>query len=121
MVKNTTESLRRVAETPGGIGYATASEVVIHRTLPIKSLLLAYNSDKPFIPPFSNKNMNQVNQQAFADGSYPITRKLYVIIKKDGGLDEQAGTAYANLLLSIEGQKLIEQAGFAPIRKLSPK
>ena len=39
-----------------------------------------------------------------------------MIIKKDGGLDEQAGTAYANLLLSVEDQKLVEQAGFAPIR-----
>ncbi|KAB8314144.1 hypothetical protein SD81_039800 [Tolypothrix campylonemoides VB511288] len=121
VVKNTTESLKMVAATPGGIGYATASEVVNQRAIPIKSLPLAYNSDKPFIPPFSNKNMNQVNQQAFADADYPITRKLYVIIKKDGGRDEQAGTAYANLLLSIEGQKLIEKAGFAPIRKLSPQ
>jgi|GEM_PF-5731090 len=51
---------------------------------------------------------DSVNQQTFADNSYPITRELYVIIKKDGGRDEQAGTAYANLLLSVEGQKLVE-------------
>ncbi|MDF5731320.1 MAG: hypothetical protein PUP92_25790 [Rhizonema sp. PD38] len=42
-----------------------------------------------------------------------------MIIKKDGGLDEQAGTAYANLLLSIEGQRLVKQSGFAPIRALN--
>jgi len=31
-------------------------------------------------------------------------------------LDEQAGNAYANLLLTNEGQDLIQQAGFVKIR-----
>jgi phosphate transport system substrate-binding protein len=38
------------------------------------------------------------------------------VLKRDGKLDEQAGVAYANLLLSDEGQKLVKQAGFMPIR-----
>jgi phosphate transport system substrate-binding protein len=120
-VENATESLNKVATTPGGIGYTTASEVVKQKTVPVKLLPLAWSTDKPYVPPFSGTNIDMVNQQAFTDDSYPITRKLYVIIKKDGGRDEQAGTAYANLLLSVEGQELVERAGFAPIRPLSSK
>jgi len=31
-------------------------------------------------------------------------------------LDEQAGVAYANMLLSDEGQELVQQAGLIPVR-----
>ncbi|KAB8329962.1 hypothetical protein SD80_032595 [Scytonema tolypothrichoides VB-61278] len=120
-VNNTTKSLQRVADTAGGIGYATASEVVNQKTVPVKVLPLARSANKPYVAPFSGTNIEKVNQLAFIDSSYPMTRKLYVIIKKDGGVNEEAGTAYANLLLSVEGQKLVEQAGFAPIRPLTSK
>ena len=39
-----------------------------------------------------------------------------VIIKQNGQVDEQAGEAYAKLLLTYEGQQLIKKAGFIPIR-----
>jgi phosphate transport system substrate-binding protein len=39
-----------------------------------------------------------------------------VIIKEDGQIDQQAGEAYANLLLTNEGQELISNAGFVRIR-----
>jgi phosphate transport system substrate-binding protein len=39
-----------------------------------------------------------------------------VVIKKDGGLDEQSGTAYINMLLSDEGQQLVTFAGLVRIR-----
>ncbi len=115
-VENTTKSLNRVANTLGGIGYATTSEVVNLKTVNIKALPLGDDKHEP-ISPFSVKSIYKINEQAFADHSYPITRKLFVIIKKDGGLNEQAGNAYANLLLSVEGQKLVEESGFTPILK----
>jgi phosphate transport system substrate-binding protein len=37
-------------------------------------------------------------------------------VRRDGKVDEQAGAAYANLLLSGEGQRLVEQMGFVPLR-----
>jgi phosphate transport system substrate-binding protein len=58
----------------------------------------------------------QVNQVAIVNNIYPITRRLFVIIKRDGRLDEQAGFAYVNLFLSEEGQQLVEEAGLARIR-----
>jgi phosphate transport system substrate-binding protein len=38
-----------------------------------------------------------------------------VIVKQDGLIDQQAGEAYSNLLLTNEGQKLITKAGFVRI------
>lgn len=113
-VRDTTDSLRKVAQTPGGIGYATASEVIGQQT--IRPLPLAKGSDQDFISPFTGEETTGINQAAFADGSYAVTRRLFVVIKRDGRLDEQAGVAYANMLLSNEGQELVQQAGFVPVR-----
>lgn len=111
IVENTTEAIRKVATTPGGISYATASQVKGQKT--ISPLALARFDGEAFIPPFCNNKL--VNHYAFTNGSYPLTRKLFVVIKR-GGIDEQAGLAYANLLLTDEGQKALVEAGFAPIR-----
>ncbi len=59
---------------------------------------------------------NQLNTPAFQSGKYPITRRLFVIVKQDGGVDQQAGEAYAKLLLTFQGQELIAKAGFVGIR-----
>lgn len=112
IVENITEAIRKVATTPGGISYATASQVNGQQT--ISPLALTRYEGEAFIPPFAN-DKHLVNRFAFTDGSYPLTRKLFVVIKK-GGIDEQAGVAYANLLLTDEGQRAIVEAGFAPIR-----
>jgi len=34
--------------------------------------------------------------------------------KQGGGIDEKAGIAFANLLLSDKGQRLVEEAGYVP-------
>lgn len=108
--RDTTESIRKVSSTIGGVGYATASEVCNQST--VKTLSIG-DKGKASVAPC---NGSQVNLPAFVQAEYPITRRLFVIIRKDGKLDEQAGVAYANLLLSDEGQMIIEQAGLAPIR-----
>ena len=106
-VRDTTQSIREVANTPGGIGYATASEVIGQKT--ILPLPLAKNATQGFVSPFTD---TVVNKSAFADGSYPLTKRLFVVIKRDGSMDEQAGVAYTNMMLSNEGQELVEKAGF---------
>lgn len=121
-VYSTTPALRKVAENLGGIYYASAPEVVPQ--CGIKSLPLGKSEDK-FVPPYQQPSIppdqcpqqrNQLNELAFQKGEYPITRRLFVIIKQNGQLDEQAGQAYADLLLTDQGQKLIEKAGFVPLR-----
>ena len=121
-VETTTDSIRLVAKMPGGISYATASEVIGQKSIDplslaiINPLPLSLTDNKEFISPFDINNKDIVNSVAFANGSYPLTRRLFIIIKRNGGVDEQAGIAYANLLFSEEGQLMLRQAGFASIR-----
>lgn len=109
--RDPTDSLRKVGSTPGGIGYATAAEVCNQST--VRTLPIAKETGQS---PVNACNGQQVNKDDFAKDAYPITRRLFVIIRRDGKLDEQAGVAYANLLLSQEGQQLVEQAGLVPLR-----
>ncbi|WP_017315958.1 PstS family phosphate ABC transporter substrate-binding protein [Mastigocladopsis repens] len=113
-VRDTTESIRKVAKTPGGISYATTSEAINQNS--IRVLPLAKEVNSPFVSPCADDTCTAINKTAFVDGSYPITRRLFVLVKRNGGLDEEAGVAYANILLSNEGQKFVEQAGFVPLR-----
>lgn len=108
-VRNTTQSIYKVATTAGGIGYGTASEVVGQKN--VHPLPLSRGAGEAFISPWVSGD-----ETAFINSSYPLSRKLFVIIKRDGTLDEQAGIAYANLLLTDEGQQLVARAGFVPIR-----
>ncbi|MEL6383089.1 MAG: PstS family phosphate ABC transporter substrate-binding protein [Cyanobacteria bacterium J06626_18] len=123
IVVDTTTGLRKVAMSPGGIYYASAPEVVpqcIVQTLPLAKT----DGDpfvSPFLPPLVNstncpEQRNQLNAAAFRAGTYPLTRQLFVVVKKNGAAEEEAGQAYADILLSPEGQALIEEAGFISIR-----
>ncbi|WP_164928412.1 PstS family phosphate ABC transporter substrate-binding protein [Gloeobacter violaceus] len=112
VVRDTTDALRSVAATPGGIGYASASEVVSQRT--VRTLALSKGNGRQYVRPFTAGGT--VDAEAFRNGSYPITRRLFILVRRDDGLDEQAGAAYTNLLLSGQGQRLVEEAGFVAIR-----
>lgn len=122
-IGTTTEALRKVAQIDGAIYYASAPEVVPQcriRTLPIgrnsQQFIVPYQ--EPYVPASecrSNKR-NKLNTDVFRNGNYPITRNLFVIVKKNSQIDEQAGTAYANWLLTSQGQQLIEKAGFIRLK-----
>jgi phosphate transport system substrate-binding protein len=121
-VQNTTIGLRKIGRDPGGIYYASAPEAVPQctvKTLPIGAQ--TNNFVPPYEPPFVKSvdcpmKRNIVNTEAFQKESYPITRKLFVIINRNGRIEQEAGEAYVNLLLTPEGQDLIEKAGFVKIR-----
>ncbi|ARV60987.1 phosphate ABC transporter substrate-binding protein [Nostocales cyanobacterium HT-58-2] len=121
-VYSVTEALRRVNQTPGGVYYASAAVVVPQCT--VKPLPLGLVSTQ-LIPPYRESlvppnqcplKRNQINTEAIKNGSYPIITKLFVIIKRNQGQEQQAGEAYTRLLLTDQGQKAIEQAGFIPLR-----
>ncbi|NET41609.1 substrate-binding domain-containing protein [Okeania sp. SIO2B3] len=123
LVPTTTQALREVTANKGGIYFATASEIIPQ--CGVKPLSIAYRSGGTFVPPYKGEfvppencpeQRNQPNLETFENGTYPISRRLFVIVKKDGSFDEKAGEAYGNLLLTDEGQKLIEEAGYSPIR-----
>ncbi len=121
-IGTTTEALREVATNPGSIYYASAPEVVGQCT--VKPLPLGRTPDQ-LVPPYQEPfvpleqcptQRNGLNSSAFQSGKYPITRNLFVIVKLNGQPDQQAGEAYANLLLTQQGQQLLEEAGFVRIR-----
>ena len=121
-IETTTEALNKVSRNRGGIFYASAPDIV--KQCSIKPLPIGRVGEKfvppykePFIPPFQcPKKRNQLNVAAFRSDEYPMTRRLFVIVKNNGQIEEQAGKAYAKLMLTQEGQKLIHEAGFVRIR-----
>ena len=121
-VNTTTQALQAVAVNPGAIYYASAPEILSQCS--IKPLAIGRQSGT-LIPPYREplvtgaqcgSQRNQLNVDALKTGQYPLTRRLFVIVKQDGQADQQAGNAYANLLLSEQGQTLLGQAGFVRIR-----
>ncbi|HEY9900959.1 MAG TPA: PstS family phosphate ABC transporter substrate-binding protein [Candidatus Sericytochromatia bacterium] len=121
-ISTTTEALRKLAANPGGIYYASAPEVVPQcgiKPLPIgrqgSELVPPYQ--EPFVPISQCPGKrNQLNTEAFKNGKYSITRRLFVIVKQNGQDDQRAGEAYAQLLLTAQGQQLITKTGFVSIR-----
>jgi phosphate transport system substrate-binding protein len=112
IVRDYTAAIRKVSETPGAISYTSASLIVDQRTVHL--LELAKTGSNQFVR-VSTKD-NQINAEALRDGTYPFTRRLFVIIRRDGTLDEKAGLAYANFLLSADGQQIVGKSGFVAIR-----
>lgn len=121
-VPTTTQALQKLAGSPGGIYFASAPEVVPQckiKPLPLgrKAGELVPPYQEPFVPALECPGKrNQLNIQAFQNGSYPITRNLFVVVKQNGQIEQQAGVAYANLLLTSQGQELIAKSGFVRIR-----
>ncbi|MBD2358253.1 substrate-binding domain-containing protein [Tolypothrix sp. FACHB-123] len=120
-VYSTTEALRQLSKTPGGIYYASARAVVPQCS--VKPLPIGRTASD-FVSPYQEtlvkpeqcpRQRNQINTEAIKNGSYPITSQLFVIIKQNKGQAQKAGNAYANLLLTDQGQKAIEQAGFVGV------
>lgn len=119
-VEDTTSGIRKVASHLGGVYYASSPEIV--GQCEIKPLPLGLTAEK-FIPPYKPpylqpnecrrfKSKVKVNTEELRSGNYPIKRKLYVIIKQDEPTKQKVGEAYANLLLTAEGQQLLEKAGY---------
>jgi phosphate transport system substrate-binding protein len=121
-ISTTTQALQELAKNRGGIYYASAPEVVGQcgvKPLPLgrKSNQLIPPYQQPFVPlDQCPQQRNQINAAAFQSGEYPITRRLFVIVKQNGQNDQQAGEAYAKLLQTDQGQELITKAGFVRIR-----
>ena len=124
-VPTTTSAVRQVAGNFGGIYYGSALEVISQCM--IKPLPIGHHSDQ-LIPPYQEPMVepsecpgrrNQLNMTAMQTGEYPLLQPLFVAVKYDGQINEQAGDAYAHLLLTDQGQELMRQAGLIPIRCLS--
>ena len=122
LVPTTTAALQKLAVTPGSIYFASAPEVVPQ--CGVKAVPIGREPGQ-FVPPYQEPlipasqcpgQRNQLNLTAFQSGQYPLTRSLFVVIKQNGQIEQQAGEAYANLVVSREGQELMARTGFVKIR-----
>jgi phosphate transport system substrate-binding protein len=121
-VATTTEAVRKLAQTPGGIYFASASEIVDQCT--VKPIAIG-RAPNELVPPYQGSlvpsskcpaQRNQLNEAAIKGGQYPLTRNLFVVIKQNNQKEQQAGEAYSNFVLSNQGQTLLEKAGFVSVR-----
>jgi phosphate transport system substrate-binding protein len=122
LTETTTEALRLVANDPGGIYWASAPLLVPQ--CGVKPLPVGRDANK-FIPPYKEPLTTQsecrlksreVNTDAIRSGEYPLTRRLVIVVKQNGNFEQQIGEAYANMLLTNEGQERIARAGFVRLR-----
>jgi phosphate transport system substrate-binding protein len=124
ILRDLSACIREVSTNPGAISYVSAAIVANQRR--VRPLAIARGNSTAYVAPFLNSEdfesgsvaSRRINAPVFRDGSYPLTRRLFVVIRRDQSIDEQAGIAYANLLLSKEGQQIIQRSGFVPLRQV---
>lgn len=108
-----TNGIRQVASTPGAISFGGGALIVGQQT--IRPLAVARANSKEYVQPFIEDG-KRINITAVRDASYPLTRRRFIVFRQDGTIDQLAGEAYANMLLSKEGQQIVEKAGLIPLR-----
>ena len=109
-VSNYTLALRKVIATPGAISFASAS--LVQNQQMIQVFGLAEQNSANYVNPIA---ANKPNLKLFKNGSYPLTRRLFLVIRRDGTPDHLAGKAYIQMLLSAEGQEIVKESGFVPL------
>ena len=120
LVPTATQALRKLANDPGGIYYDSTATIVTQCT--VKPLPLGESANNLVAPyqqplvPASNcpEKRNRINIQALRTAQYPLTHYLYVVYRQSEQGSE-IGRAYANFLLTPQGQKLISKTGFVPL------
>jgi serine/threonine protein kinase len=117
------EGVKKVSKDEGGIYISSAAHLVTQ--CGVKTLSLGRQENQlispykePFITPTkcTAKNKNKPNSLAFRNGQYPLTNRLFVIMKEDSDRSQKAGEAFANLLLTPPRQEIIEKAGFVRMK-----
>jgi serine/threonine protein kinase len=118
-VKTPTEAFIKIKAYKGGLHEAAVALVVPQCT--VKALSVGDDSGsfispyKKFVPASecSPSNRSQVDIQSLERKNYPFSRELSVILIQDGSDNQRAGEAYANMLLTVDGQERIQKAGYS--------
>ena len=112
-VKNYTQAVREVIKNPGAISLASSALVKDQQL--VKTFSLAQPYTKSYFNPFIENEDGKSIDFLSVKENYPFTRKLYIAIRQDNTLQEQAGKVYTEYLTSKVGQKFIKSTGFVPI------
>jgi len=93
--------IQSVSQTKGAIGYVGYAYVEKE----VKALKVSYDKGKTFIAP---------TMATAKDKSYPIVRPLYYYYLSTA---ESKIKPFVDFCLSAEGQKIVEQVGYIPLKK----
>lgn len=97
------EIMKSVALAKNGIGYADIG----HRVDGVKAVPIARTESEPFIEPSEASTVN---------GSYPLTRFLYVYVNKQPGKPlGDIEREFIKMVLSHSGQRRVAEDGFVPL------
>ncbi|GAA6618572.1 PstS family phosphate ABC transporter substrate-binding protein [Scytonema sp. NUACC26] len=112
-VRDYTDAIRKVSVTPGSISFGASALIRNQQT--IRPLAIAKGNSQEYVQPYV-EDREKVNTVAIRNGSYPINRRMFIVFRLDGTIDQLAGEAYSKILLSKEGQQFVEKAGLVSIR-----
>ncbi|MFA5815954.1 MAG: phosphate ABC transporter substrate-binding protein [Bacteroidales bacterium] len=93
--------VQSVSQTKGAIGYVGLA----YLEKSVKALEVSYDKGKSYIVP---------SVTSAIDKTYPITRPLYYYYLAS---IEKTVSAYINFILSPEGQKIVSETGYVPLKK----
>jgi phosphate transport system substrate-binding protein len=111
VIRDPTAAIQKVSTTPGSLAFVGGLSITKEKSVRLLSLARANSNN--YVSPIIKTGV--VNTEAIRGGSYPVTRNIFIITRHNGGPDEKGGIAYANLFLSREGQRIIEDAGFVSL------
>ena len=92
--------IQSVSQTKGAIGYVGLA----YLSKDVKALKVSYDKGKTFIIPSMETAKNK---------TYPIVRPLYYYYNSKV---ESKVKPYLDFVLSAEGQKIVEQVGYVPLK-----
>lgn len=92
--------VQSVSQTKGAIGYIGMAYI----TAEVKSVQVSYDGGQQFYAPNFENAMNK---------TYPISRPLFYFYKENPGPELKA---YLDYCLSAEGQALVKEIGFLPVK-----
>ena len=92
--------VQSVSQTEGAIGYVGMA----YLTPSVTALEVAAEAGKPYVPASTANAL---------DGSYPISRELFYYTT---GQPKGEAKAFIDFILSPEGQKLVEDVGYVPVK-----
>lgn len=92
--------VQSVSQTKGAIGYIGLA----YLENDVKALKVSYDKGTTYVAP---------SVEAAKNKSYPITRPLYYYFLNS---TEAAVKPYVDFILSAEGQKIVEEVGYVPVK-----
>jgi phosphate transport system substrate-binding protein len=132
IVNNPSDAIQKIsnpttASERGGIYFASANNLIEQCGI---KLLAIGRTPTQLTPPYqaplmspsqclTQRQRNRLNVEAIQSGQYPLVRKLFVVVRADDSDAMRVGKAYSDLLLTQEGQMLVQQAGFVPLRSFA--